>query len=227
MWKLDLFSQRVSQWKRYAIHRIDSVPCQNMASHTDYCMTSRPTINDDFIILSDRRLVKMLYNIFLVKEEDMPRYLKMLEMWRKDLKKNNAGRGAMKTKYEYDKEKGLAIGMSVKDFYENLDSRRELHSSGFMREVVKVGLNKKKKKKKKKSGSSKKGSSKGKDDDTPEKKPVDALDAVLGSSSADAGDDKKEKAEKDKAIKDKDKDKDKDAKTEEKKDCQRKMVMWL
>ena len=115
----------------------------------DYCMTSRPIINDDFIILSDKRLVKMLYNIFLITEEDIPRYLKMLEMWRKDLKKNNAGRGAMKTKYEYDKEKGLAIGHAVRDFYENLDSRRELHSEGFMREVVKVGLNKKKKKKKK------------------------------------------------------------------------------
>ena len=61
--------------KRYAIHPESFRP---MPEHGklcfDYCMTSRPIINDDFIILSDKRLVKMLYNIFLITEEDIPRY---------------------------------------------------------------------------------------------------------------------------------------------------------
>jgi hypothetical protein len=158
--------------KRFAIHPEKFRPMPKSGKLCfDYCMVARPPITDDLIILSDRRLVKILYNIFLVSEEDMPKYLKMLEMWRKDLKNNAKGKGGMKLKYEYSKEKGLGLGHAVTDFYENLEMRMKLYSEGFSRENVKVDYQKKKKKKTKKGKKDK--------DDTPEKKPVDGLAAVM------------------------------------------------
>tara|TARA_B110000090_G_scaffold186767_1_gene215758 strand:- start:25 stop:426 length:402 start_codon:yes stop_codon:yes gene_type:complete len=112
-------------------------------------LIERPVINDDLIILSDRRMVKILFNVFLIKEDEIPVYIKKINMWRRHAKINGSCKGTMRPEYEPDKEKGIQTGRTCDDFYNNLNERPVLYSDGFQRQNVVVDYNTDKKKKKK------------------------------------------------------------------------------
>ena len=123
--------------KRFAIQPDKFRPMPKSGKlHFDYSNVARAPISEDLIIISDKRLVKILQNIFLVKEEEVPMYLKKLGMWRRHLMMASTGRGHMLPQYEYTKEKGIAIGKACDDFYTNLDNRSKLYSLGFKRENI-------------------------------------------------------------------------------------------
>ena len=134
--------------KRFAVQpdRFRPMP-KNGKLQFDYSNVARPVVHEDLIILSDKRLIKILQNIFLVKEDDAPFYLKKLGIWRRHLKIASTGKGHMLEAYQYSKEKGVAIGKACNEFYTRLDDRNKDYSEGFKRENVTVDYQGKKAKK--------------------------------------------------------------------------------
>lgn len=104
----------------------------------DYSSVARPVVNEDLLVLTDARLVKILHNQFLIPEHDMVKAMKRLMLWRKHLKRANTAKGHMLHQYEYDKEKCLAMSEAIKNFYERLDERADCMMHGAERENVKV-----------------------------------------------------------------------------------------
>jgi len=125
--------------KRFAVQpdRFRPMP-KSGKLHFDYSNISRPVISEDLIILSDKRLVKILQNIYLITEDQAPAYLKKMNFWRVHLKIASTGKGHMLPQYEYSKEKGINIGKACNEFYMRLDDRMKLYSNGFKRENVTV-----------------------------------------------------------------------------------------
>ena len=147
--------------KRFAVQpdRFRPMP-KSGKLHFDYSNISRPQINEDLIILSDKRLMKIMQNIYLITEEETPAYLKKMNTWRLHLKMASTGKGHMLPQYEYPKEKGINIGKACNEFYLRLDDRMRLFSNGFKRENVTVDYQGKNKKKKGKGGQGDKGKEK-------------------------------------------------------------------
>eukprot|EP00606_Chrysophyceae_sp_TOSAG23-5_P000693 GSChrysophyteH2.ASY1.ANO1.40.1 assembled CDS len=141
------FRNEFMNGKRFAVQpdRFRPMP-KSGKLYFDYSMTQKPPINEDLIILSDKRLVKILCNQFLVKQEEVPDYLNKLNMWRRHLRIAARGKGQMRKEYEYDREKGLRIGQECDRFYNTLEDRTKLFSTGFQRENVTVDYTGKKKK---------------------------------------------------------------------------------
>jgi Ran GTPase-activating protein (RanGAP) involved in mRNA processing and transport len=143
--------------KRFAVQpdRFRPMP-KSGKLYFDYSMTQKPAIDKDTIILSDKRLVKILMNNFLVKENEIEKYLKKMTIWRKHLVIANKGKGKMLKIYEYDKEKGLNIGLACNEYYTRLEDRIQLFQLGFKRENVTVDYQGKKSNLKKNEKSKKK-----------------------------------------------------------------------
>lgn len=131
--------------KRFAVtaERFRPMPKSGRISF-DFSMVGRPHIDEDLLVMTDARVVKILHNQFLIQEHDMPASMKCLAQWRKDVKRANTARGTMLPKYEYDKEKGFGIGDHCRIFYEQLPNRIVLMSEGVERESVKVDYRKNK-----------------------------------------------------------------------------------
>lgn len=145
------FRNEAINGKRFAVTAERFRPMPKSGKITfDFSSIMRPVVNEDLLVITDARLVKILHNQFLVQEQDMAKCMKRLMLWRKHLKRANSGKGHMLPMYEYDKDKGMGIAEAIKEFYQRLDERGELYNAGAERESVKVDYKTKRKDKKKK-----------------------------------------------------------------------------
>lgn len=137
--------------KRFAItpERFRPMPKTGRISF-DFSSIARPVVNEDLLVMTDNRIVKILHNQFLIHEKDMGAAMKRMASWRRDLKRANTAKGNMLPRYEYDKEKGWGIGDACREFYENLESRADCMVLGAERENVKVDYRKKRRNKRRK-----------------------------------------------------------------------------